>query len=251
MAAPAKPLIVKYVLLIVSLIEFYAEFFHHRELVFFTKPLLLPLIAAYYFLSRSKNWGSLDNIMMVAFLFSWFGDISLMLTPETPADVSLMGIPKNKYFFLAGLGSFFVTQLLFIRAYSKATGVSTSGKVFISKMYFAPFILYWLAVLYYVLPPLQANVEKQSATIPVIFYAAVLISMAAVALSRFRKTNDKSFWLTFTGACIFVLSDTLIAVNFLALREPHYYASFSIITTYVVAEFLIAEGILQHQNNQP
>lgn len=34
MINPAKPLTVKYVLLVVSLVEFYAEFFHHRELVF-------------------------------------------------------------------------------------------------------------------------------------------------------------------------------------------------------------------------
>lgn len=251
MTASSKPLIIKYVLLIVSLIEFCAEFFHHRELVFFTKPLLLPLIAAYYYLSRSKSWSILDSTMMLAFLFSWFGDVSLMLTPETPTDTSLMGIPKNKYFFLAGLASFLVTQLLFIRAYLKAKDSSTSGHSVIPKVYFAPFVLYWLAILSYVLPPLQANIEKQSATIPVIIYATVLISMAAVALLRFRKTNDTSFWLTFIGACVFVLSDTLIAINFLAFQEPHFYASFSIITTYEVAEFLIAEGILQHQNIQP
>lgn len=250
MATLSKARIVQILLVVCSLAEFYAEFFHQRELVFFTKPLLLPLIAAYFYFSRKKAWTPLDTTMMVAFLFSWFGDISLMLTPETPSDTSLMGIPKNKYFFLAGLGSFFVTQLLFIRAYSKAVDESASGKALLPKIYFAPFILYWIAILSYVLPPLRANIEKQSATIPVVFYAAVLISMATVALTRFRKTSGKSFWLTFIGACIFVISDTLIAINFLALPEPGYYAGFLIITTYVVAEYLIAEGILQHQNNR-
>ncbi|MBK8659125.1 MAG: lysoplasmalogenase [Bacteroidetes bacterium] len=250
MSTLSKVRIVQIILVVCSLVEFYAEFIHQRELVFFTKPLLLPLIAAYFYYSRTKAWTALDSTMMVAFLFSWFGDISLMLTPETPSDTSLMGIPKNKYFFLAGLGSFFVTQLLFIRAYSKAEWATTSGKAPLPKIYFAPFIFYWIAILSYVLPPLRANVEKQSATIPVIFYAAVLISMAAVALTRFGKTSNKSFWLTFIGACIFVISDTLIAINFLALPEPGYYAGFFIITTYVVAEYLIAEGILQHQNNQ-
>lgn len=100
-----------------------------------------------------------------------------------------------------------------------------------------------------VLPPLRANAEKSVAAVPIIFYAAVLISMAATALSRYSKTNSKSFWLTFIGACIFVASDSLIAINFLALPVPSYYAGFSIITTYVVAEYLIAEGILQHENS--
>jgi Tat protein translocase TatC len=70
MAAPVKPLLLKYTLLIVSLVEFYAEFFHHRELVFFTKPLLLPLIAAYFYYSRTKDWSTIDSTMMVAFLVS-------------------------------------------------------------------------------------------------------------------------------------------------------------------------------------
>lgn len=73
--------------------------------------------------------------------------------------------------------------------------------------------------------------------------------MATIALSRYGKTNSKSFWLVFIGACVFVASDSLIAINFLALPVPSYYAGFSIVTTYAVAEYLIAEGILQHENS--
>ncbi len=229
--------------MIIALIGFYAEFTHQRSIIFFTKPLLLPLLAGYYFLSAKNKWSKVHKLMMFAFLFSWFGGISLMFTPETISDTELMGIPKSRYFFLAGLGSFFITQLLFINSFRSSVNTNNST---LSKFAYAPFVLYWVVILVIILPPLHANIEKSSATIPVIFYSAVLISMAAAALSRYHKTNSKSFGLTFVGACVFVISDSLIAINFLALPQPTYYAGFSIITTYITAEFLIAEGILQH-----
>ena len=238
------PAIIRFILLVVALVELYAEFTHWRELMFFTKPLLLPLIAAYYFASLNGNWNVAHKLMLFAFLFSWFGDISLMLTPETTMDTHLMGIPKNKNFFLAGLSSFLVTQVLFIIAYKKAMGPSRQSSL--SRVYYLVFPVYLLIILMVVLPPLQGNPEKQQATIPVIFYAVIITWMAATAFGRFGKTNSKSFWLTFIGACVFVVSDSLIAVNFLALAEPTYYAGCWIMLTYIMAEYLIAEGILKH-----
>lgn len=232
-------------LLLVSCVEAYFEFHHLKDWIFFTKPLLLPLLAAYYVATIKGKWNKVHKLMVIAFLFSWFGDISLMLTPETPADTHLMGFPKSKYFFLAGLGSFLVTQVLFILAYR---GAVNSSKIKINKLFFLPFVIYWVGILSFILPKLQANAEKSLAVIPVIIYSGVLISMAAVALARYQKTNFQSFILTFFGACIFVISDSLIAINFLALAKPMQYAGFMIMTTYMIAEFLIAQGILLHYN---
>lgn len=183
--------------------------------------------------------------MMLAFLFSWFGTISLMLTPETITDTDLMGIPKSKYFFLMGLSSFFVTQVLFITVYRKSVSIESTRSV--NWFWYLPFAAYWLFMLYIILPPLSANTEKSAAVVPVIFYSAVLIGMSAIAFHRYGKTNTTSFWMVFAGACVFVISDSLIAINFLALPKPTYYAGFSIITTYIFAEYFIAEGILQHE----
>lgn len=235
--------VVLMILVGVSIIEFYAEFTHNHEVLFFTKPLLLPLIALGYFISVNGMWNKVHKLMMMTFLFSWFGDISLMLTPETITDTELMGIPKSKYFFLAGLSSFFVTQLLFVILFRKSVNTSNST---LSRFFYVPFVLYWICMLVIILPPLHANPEKSSATVPVIFYSAVLISMAAHALNRYGKTTNQSFWLTFVGAIVFVISDSLIAINFLAFPKPTHYAGFSIITTYIIAECFIAVGILLH-----
>ncbi|MCG3164628.1 MAG: hypothetical protein POELPBGB_00387 [Bacteroidia bacterium] len=240
-------LVLRYLVFAFSLVEIYAELIHDSKLVFFTKPLVLPLLAVYFFSSVKGRLTSVHKLMMAAFLFSWFGDIFLMLTPETAADTEVMGIPKNKNYFLGGLSSFLVTQVLFITSYSKSVN-NTTASVPVNKVYYLPFAVFWIIMLAVILPPLQLNTEKQAATVPVIIYSGVLVSMAATALSRFGKTNTQSFWLTFLGACIFLVSDSLIAINFLALAEPTYYAGFTIFSTYVIAEYMIAEGILKHNN---
>jgi uncharacterized membrane protein YhhN len=238
-----KSKVVLVVLAVVASIELYCEYYHLKEVMFFTKPLILPLIAVYFSTSNYKPDNKVLKWMLGAFLFSWFGDISLMLTPEVPSDTELMGIPKSKYFFLAGLGSFLVAQLLFIFSYKKCVSSAASKT---KPAWFAPFVIYWIIMMAIVLPPLSANTEKSAAIIPVIVYATILISMAAFALLRFGRANQQSFILTFIGACIFVVSDSLIAINFLALTTPMPQAGFLIMSTYIAAEFLIAQGILEH-----
>jgi uncharacterized membrane protein YhhN len=49
--------------------------------------------------------------------------------------------------------------------------------------------------------------------IPVLIYAAVLTGMVLVALFRFGKTSSSSFALVFGGAILFMISDSLIAIN--------------------------------------
>ncbi len=243
MTAPA---IVRIVLLVVFLLEIGGEFIHHRELVFFTKPLVLPLLGLYFFLSVAGFLTNVHRFMLVAFLFSWFGDVFLMLTPETATDTEVMGILKNKNYFVLGLGSFLLAQLLFIVSYTKTKDSPQQSVTVIKWFHYIPFAALWAGMMAQVLPALQLDTEKQAATIPVIVYSALLLTMAAVALSRYGKTNNSSFWNTFSGACIFVVSDGLIAINFLVLTEPTYYAGFTIFITYAVAEYLIAQGMLKH-----
>ncbi|MCF8258595.1 MAG: lysoplasmalogenase [Flavobacteriales bacterium] len=243
MTAPA---FVRLLLVVTFLLEIYGEFIHSPELVFFTKPLVLPLIGLYFFMSIKGRMVSVHLFMLTAFLFSWFGDIFLMLTPETVADTQIMGIIKNKNFFVLGLGSFLVAQLLFISSYRKAKDRPLQGTAAVRWFHYLPFVVLWAGMMAIVLPSLQTNLEKQPATIPVIIYSAILLTMAATALSRFGRTNSSSFRNAFIGACIFVVSDGLIAINFLVLPEPTYYAGFTIFITYAVAEYLIAQGILKH-----
>lgn len=238
------PSVIRFLLLIAFLLEIHGEWTHNSTQVFFTKPLVLPLIAWYFRVSSAGRSMPVRGLMLLAFLFSWFGDVFLMLTPETPTDLAIMGITKNPNYFLLGLGSFLVAQLLFITSYRKAAG---SGPMVSKWWWFVPIALFWAGMMTFILPTIHAHPEKHLATVPVAVYSAILTSMAGFALSRWGRTNALSFWLTFAGAVVFVASDTLIAINFLVLPEPTYYAGFTIFVTYGIAEYLIAEGMLRHR----
>jgi uncharacterized membrane protein YhhN len=237
--------LLRLLLLAFFIAELFGEWTHDSTVVFFTKPVVLPLIALLFHLSskgREMGWRA---TMMLAFLFSWFGDVFLMLTPETLQDLEVMGIAKNPNFFLGGLGSFLVAQLLFISSYRKA--VWNDRPTVQQLWWFVPFGVFWLMMMAFILPPIQAHPEKHMATVPVAVYSAILTSMAAFALARWGRTGAASFWAAFLGAFIFVVSDTLIAINFLVLPEPTHLAGFTIFITYGIAEYLIAEGMLRHE----
>jgi uncharacterized membrane protein YhhN len=241
-----KRIVVLVLFLLISVAELFSEFIHHRELMFFTKPLLMPLLVAFYAISVGGKWNAVHKTMMVALFFAWVGGMALMFTPESATDTHLMGIPKHKNLFLLGLGSYLVTQLLYIRVYKRA--VNDPGATLLHRFWSVPFIAYWALMLLITIPAVYTNPEKSMATIPVIIYASILMSMGVFALYRFGRTSNTSFRLVLLGACLFIISDSLIAINFLVLPEPSKWAGFSIMLTYIPAEFLIALGVLKHYN---
>jgi uncharacterized membrane protein YhhN len=237
---------IKYLFFALVLVEFYAEFVVNRELIFFTKPLLMPLLAVYYIVSIGGNWNKVHKWIVAALFFSWIGDVSLMMTPETEQDISLMGIAKNKYYFFVGLIAFFVGHVFYIKVYLThiKDGVFSLFKE--SKFYFIPILLHTIGMLAIVVPAVYADPEKSIATVPVIFYAMMLASMVGFALNRYNNTNLASFKSVLFGSILFLISDSMIALNFLVMNASIPHGSLMIITTYVAAQFFIADGILKH-----
>jgi uncharacterized membrane protein YhhN len=79
---------------------------------------------------------------------------------------------------------------------------------------------------------------------PVIVYATAIILMVINAIFRFGRTNAKSFWLVLSGSILFMVSDSILALNkFLGEIE---FAGILIMLTYIVAQFLIVEGLRKH-----
>jgi uncharacterized membrane protein YhhN len=84
--------------------------------------------------------------------------------------------------------------------------------------------------------------------IPVMLYALVITLMAMFALFRYGFTSQKSFVLIFSGALFFMLSDSLLAIN--KFMEPFTLASLAIMTTYILAQYLIVEGAIAHEKQR-
>lgn len=211
----------------VSLIELIAVAMEAEKVQWLFKPLIMIVLGIYYYNQSAKD-GLLSKPVMVAIIFSWLGDVSLMFQHS------------GEIYFMIGLGSFLIAHTGYILAYpqyiEKETGNGLHG---IQKFRFSfPIVLAGtglITILYAHLGSLQ---------IPVIVYAVVLVIMTLQALFRYGYTNAVSFWFVFIGALLFMISDSLIAVN--KFLSPFELSGVAIMTTYILAQFLIVRGLLFH-----
>jgi len=80
--------------------------------------------------------------------------------------------------------------------------------------------------------------------IPVLLYAILLTTMVLVSIFRDGKTTSQSFWLVFIGALLFMISDSLIAIN--KFINPLPWSGVQIMLTYLTAQALIVHGLIAH-----
>jgi len=99
------------------------------------------------------------------------------------------------------------------------------------------FLLYVGGIYYILLPGLEGIMK------PVILvYALSLIGMSMMALNRRGRVNPSSFRFVFIGSILFLLSDSMIAINKFAMEIP--LAGFWIMITYILAQYLIMRGLV-------
>ena len=78
-------------------------------------------------------------------------------------------------------------------------------------------------------------------------YALILIVMVLNSVFRYGRTINASFWLVFVGSIFFMLSDSVLAIN--KFFSPVTAAGFWVMSTYILAQFLIIQGLLKHDIN--
>nr|WP_262896717.1 lysoplasmalogenase [Fulvivirga marina] len=199
---------------------------------FYTKPFLMPLLMVYFSVSSVEK-KSLLNFGLLALLFSWAGDVVLMFQD------------RGELYFMMGLGSFLLAHVIYIFTYKKArweeeeNGLLPTQKI----RYVFILVLAGCGLVYVLLPKLG------ELTIPVIIYASIIVAMTIFALNRFGFTSQTSFGLVFLGAVLFMMSDSILAIN--KFMEPLPIAGFWIMLTYILAQFTIVQGLLLHKKREP
>ncbi len=194
------------------------------------KPLIMISLCFYYLVSSGNSDRSL--VVFAAIFFSLLGDTFLLFSGELH--------------FMLGLGSFLLAHAFYILSYRRHQGAQESKLIGIQKVRFSlPIVLAGtglIAVLYSHLDELL---------IPVLIYALILVVMVLNALFRYGRTSESSFWMVFTGALLFMLSDSLLAIN--KFMEPISNAGILIMSSYIGAQYLIVEGLIKHanQHNSP
>lgn len=210
--------------LIVSVGDLIAIGISNQQLQSICKPLILLSLIGYYLASVEVR----SMVLIRALFFSWVGDVLLMFSS------------RAEIFFITGLIAFLISHLLFIQSYRQHRN-STIGNELLGTQkvrYALPIVLAstgLIVILFNSLGPLQ---------IPVMGYALVLCVMVLTALFRYGRTNSQSFWMTFMGAGLFMISDSMLAIN--KFLSPIAGAGFMIMLTYIAAQYLIVTGLIRH-----
>ena len=208
---------------VIVIVELTGRFTDNINLEYFVKPLIMIWMAVYFLIFRKKKEFTLP--VLVAFFFSWIGDNFLMFSGQ------------NEIFFYAGVGGFFVSQLSYIYIFTKYSEHGGRGFLQGNLILGFLFIAYGAGIYYLLYPGLEGAMK------PIIFiYALVLIGMSMMALNRHTRVNHASFLLVFIGSMLFVISDSMLALNKFYMEFS--LAGFWIMITYIASQYLIMRGLI-------
>ena len=156
-----------------------------------------------------------DALLLAALLFSLGGDVFLML-------------PGN--YFIPGLASFLVAHLFYIALFRQGQGWFPSKRALVA-------VLAVGATMYGIV---WGGLGDPVLKIAVAAYVTVISLMAAQAIGRAMVQGDAAARWVALGACIFMVSDSLIAIN--KFVTPVALSSLWILATYYCAQILIVHN---------
>jgi uncharacterized membrane protein YhhN len=217
---------------IAALCNLVGEWTQSALLVYASKPLLMPLLALYFYQKSSKPLTKYAKCTLLALFFSFLGDVFLMFNKTNSTNATS--------FFLLGLGSFLFAHLFYIIGFQS---IRKDEKGYLNR--YSILVLfpigYFLASAYLLLGGIPSAMK-----IPVVTYAAVITTMLLTAIQLEGKL--KTQWLL-VGALLFVLSDSMIGFN--KFRNDLFVlpnVGFWIMLTYIAGQFAMIKGILKADN---
>lgn len=195
-----------------------------------SKPLIMITLGFYYWFSTERS--SPSTTVLLAIVFSFLGD-TILLFEQRAAQ-----------YFVLGVASFLLAHLFYIFAYRQHRNDEvTTALQGVQRIRFAfPIILAVSGLLIILYPRLGAL------KVPVIVYCFVIVMMVLSALFRYGRTSSQSFRMVFGGALLFMISDALLATN--KFLQPLSHAAFLIMITYIVAQFMIIQGLLESTKDE-
>ncbi|RFS24064.1 lysoplasmalogenase [Chitinophaga silvatica] len=188
-----------------------------------TKPLLTLLLVIYVLYSRSPVPKGFRNLLLTALLFSSLGDDLLLY--------------DNGSLFLPGLGSFLIAHIFYIIFFLK---IRYSNPPTPACKY--PFIFLNAAVVILFLLFLMPYLGPFK--IPVIIYALTISITVQSVLHSFHFNRQPAGWYCITGAVLFLISDSLIAVG--KFYHPFPGSDILVMLTYGLAQFGLVFGSLKY-----
>lgn len=219
-AAIARRLLLLYFIFLAADLLFVALAKDHWR--FFSKFLLMPLLAAYFM--YAVNDRGISGWVIPALFFSWLGDVLLQFESA------------GKLFFLLGLSSFLLAHIFYIIFFHT---IRVKEQLASRWWLIIPVALYYLGLIL-LLSPYLGEMK-----LPVRAYGIVISMMLLLALhTLFMKDKQVGKLLT-AGAVLFVISDSVLAVN--KFYQPFEFAAVVIMLTYGLAQALLIIGAIQYR----
>lgn len=163
--------------------------------------------------------GRLVTLVLFALFFSWVGDIFL----------------QAGNMFIPGLASFLVAHIFyiiyFIKVNAKQRGLLTRKPLIV-----LPVLIYIIVLLRALFPYLF------ELKIAVIVYSITIAMMLMMAINTSGGIQKKVSTFLITGALLFVISDSLLAVNLFIVQ--HIAFDLVVMSTYAAAQFFLVKGAI-------
>ena len=212
--------------LIIVVGDLVGEYLQNPQIDHIFKPFLLIWIGGYFLLYSKNIDKKVIKLAGFGFLFSWGGDLFMMFAADF-------------LYFVLGIASFLVAQILYIFLFLRTINIS-GKKPFLKKrpIWLIPYIAYGLIVYILLFPHLDMVLRAA-----IFIYMVAILIMSVMALNRYGNGHPISFSYVFAGSLLFVVSDTMIAINRFLVEIP--YEGLFIMTTYISAQYLIMKGILK------
>lgn len=202
---------------IILVVDTYAVVTNNRPLHTVFKPFLITTLALVYLVSVKKP----KILYLSALFFCLLGDVLLMFEKH----------------FVSGLISFLIAHILYIKlTFSFLSTIKV--KEFIKSS--IPFVLFFSFIIYLTMH----NLNKM--LIPVVVYGVVVSLFGTFTLINFLKEKTKENFLLLSGAILFIISDSFIALN--RYYSYHLFFVISIIVLYAFAQYLICKSIIKKQS---
>ena len=203
--------------------DLFAVYNGHETLYSITKPLLMPLLIAFFVFQTKDFVSSLKKWIILALIFSWAGDVLLMFESI------------NGNFFIFGLVAFLIAHIFYILFYENVIRKEGLRKNY---WWFLPVIIYYIALIY-ILSPHLGDMK-----LPVRIYGIVISYMLIQALQTGGIKNLGAATSMIAGAVLFITSDSILAIS--KFYESFEYAGMAIMLTYGIAQLLITLGAVTY-----
>jgi len=204
-----------FLFVLASILDIIGIIFSIQILVYIFKPLIiLSLLFLYVFsLPKRLKW------YVMALELCFFGDVFLMFSGEL--------------FFIAGLASFLIAHVLFIKIVISRIKEFNFLKVLSSAI---PFLAVFSLLIFILKESLHEMLW------PVIIYGLTIATFGIVSLISYLETkSNKSIWMLI-GASLFMVSDSLLAIN--KFYNPAHVLEVIVMATYVLAQYFIFRSMI-------